>query len=114
MSKPDPQLVRRIGATWRGGDSAERRNLIYDITRHVSKLGELSILDAELRAMQTFFRAEDAVELYTKIRDDSMRFESEWREQFVSYFSAFESALPRIQMTEEQYDEWLREQGADI
>jgi hypothetical protein len=57
---------------------------------------------------------EDAVELYQRIRDDSLRFEGEWREQFIAYFPFAREALPPQQMTEEEYDEWLRANGADV
>jgi len=114
MSDVDPNLVRRIESVWRDGPPAEREELIYGIVRYVSKLGELSVSDAELRAMGTFFGVADAVELYQRIRDDSLRFEGEWRDQFIAYFPAARDGLPPQQMTEEEYDEWLRANGADV
>jgi hypothetical protein len=114
MSDADPNLVRRIESVWRNGPPAERENLIYGIVRYVSKLGELSVSDVELRAMQKFFGVPDAVELYERIRDDSLRFEGEWRDQFIAYFPAARDALPPQQMTEEEYDESLRANDADI
>lgn len=113
MGDIDPQLVGRIEFAWRDEGSPERESLIHGIVRYVSKLGVLTISDIELRAMRTFFTPEDAVELYKRIRDDSMRFEGEWREQFIEYFPESRDVLPKQQMTEEQYDEWLRENEAD-
>jgi hypothetical protein len=114
MSDIDSNLVRRIESVWRDGPPAEREELIYGIARYVSKLGELSVSDVELRAMQKFFSVQDAVELYERIRDDSLRFEGEWRDQFIAYFPAARDTLPAQKMTEEEYDEWLRANGADI
>jgi hypothetical protein len=114
MNDLDPNLVRRVESVWRNGPPAEREELINGIARYVCKLGDLSVSDVELRAMQKFFGVEDAIELYQRIRDDSARFEGEWREQFITYFRAVRDALPPQQLTEEEYDDWLRANGADI
>ncbi len=45
---------------------------------------------------------EDAVELYGEICDKCERFESEWREEFISYFPASASRLP----DPDEVDEW--------
>jgi len=108
MSNDDLQLAQRLEFVWRHGPTAERDNLIYGITRYVSKLGDgLWVSDTELRAMQTFFRVEDAVELYIHIRDQSQRFAGEWRDQFITYFPEARDALPSQLMTEEEYDKWF-------
>jgi hypothetical protein len=115
MSNSDPQLVQHLETVWRHGPTAERENLIYGITRYVSKLGDgLWVSDTELRALRTFFRVEDAVELYIRIRDESLRFEDEWRDQFIMYFPDARDALPPQIMIEEEYDKWFDEQIVPI
>jgi hypothetical protein len=114
MTSPDPVFAAQIQSIWRRGPSPERDNLVHGIARYVSKLGLLSISDTQLRAMQMFFNVDDAVALYREIRDRSLRFEGEWREQFINYFPQARDALPPQQMTEEEYNAWLRANGKDF
>jgi hypothetical protein len=109
MGEPSFQLVKDIEHIWRHGPDAARDNLIYGIARYVSKLGQLSVSDTELRAMQRFFKSADAVELYERVRDESGRCEEEWREDFVRYFPVARGVLPPVELTEEEIDEWLEE-----
>jgi hypothetical protein len=113
MSDRDKQLPQGLERLWRQGPIADKDKVIYYIARDVSKLGDLSSSDCHLRAMRTFFSVEDAVELYKRVRDQSLRFEGEWRGQFVAYFPAVRDALPPQRMTEGEYDEWLRAEGGE-
>jgi hypothetical protein len=114
MSKVDPEFVARLETLWRSGPRAEREALVGDIARDVGKLGVLSASEAELRAMRIFFGVADAVALYEGIRDMSLRFEGEWREEFIAYFPESRDVLPRQRMTDEEYDAWLRAEGGDF
>jgi hypothetical protein len=113
MCEPNPQLVEEIERIWRHGPPAARDNLICGIARYVSKLGELSVSDTELRAMQRFFQPKDAVELYERIRDESGRCEDAWRDDFVGYFPVAKDALPSVDLADEEIDEWLAKQDED-
>jgi hypothetical protein len=109
MGDVDPQLVRELEAVWRHAPAIEKDNFIYGIARYVSKLASLAVSDTELRALREFFTVADMVYLYEQIRDVSRRLEFEWRDEFLRYFPAAEDALPPMEVTEEEYDQWEKE-----
>ena len=95
MAEPNPKYVESLRHLWRRGNVDERQQLVSGIARYVSKLGELSVSDEELRALATFFNVEECLDLYQQIRDTSGRLECEWRQQFVDYFPQSRNALPK-------------------
>src|SRR5688500_17261512 len=109
MSDADPQLVRQLEALWRHGPAREKDNFIYGIARYVSKLASLAVSDTELRALREFFTVADVVYLYEQIRDVIRRLEFEWRDEFLRYFPATTDALPPMEVTEEEYEQWEKE-----
>ncbi|MBK1789592.1 hypothetical protein JIN82_00335 [Persicirhabdus sediminis] len=78
--------------------------LLGDVTLWLSKSGELYRED-ELKALSKTITADQAVELYTYLRDNGERWESEWRESFISLFPQSESKLPEIA----EADRWQTE-----
>lgn len=76
------------------GSKESRENLVYGIARYVSKRGDLDHSHSELTELATFLSAEEVVELYTAIRDQSGRLEDEWRDEFIEYFPESEDDLP--------------------
>ena len=111
MSEYDPKLAIALEKLWREGPPVERDNFFAEISLNLSKLGDLSAFDEVLWALGSFFTPQDAVALYVRLRDESQRFEGEWREAFISYFPASRDVLPPQKTSEEDYDDWLEQQG---
>jgi hypothetical protein len=109
MSDVDPQLVRQLEALWRNGPAREKDNFIDGIARYVSKSASLVVSDTELRALREFFTVGDMVYLYEHIRDVGRRLEFEWRDEFLRYFPAARNALPPMEVTEEEYAQWEKQ-----
>ena len=111
MNEFDPKLAAGLETLWRQGPPLERDNFFDEISRHLSKTGDLALFDDVLRAMKSFFTSDDAIAFYVRLRDQSMRPESEWREAFISYFPDCRDTLPPPKTSEEDYDDWLEQQG---
>jgi hypothetical protein len=109
MSDADPQLVRQLEALWRHGPAREKDGFIDGIARWVSKSASLAVSDTELRALREFFTVADTVYLYEQIRDVSRRLEFEWRDEFLRYFPAATDDLPPMEVSEEEYAQWEKE-----
>ena len=109
MNDPDPQLVRDLEDAWRRESSREREFIVKGIARYVGKVASLAVSDTELRALRAFFTVADMVDLYEQIRDLSGRLEFEWREEFLRHFPAAGDALPPVQMTEAEYEQWEKD-----
>lgn len=77
-------------------------NRIQEFTRCVSKNGDLELIDEQTIIWAQGLSQSDKIQLYCAIRDESMRFESEWRQQFVEKVLISESLLP--QTAEEPMD----------
>ena len=67
--------------------------LLGEATRWLSKSGEFHHAE-ELKKIAGVVTPEQAAELYCYFRDNSQRWESEWRNQFIGIFPSSESHLP--------------------
>ncbi|SIO16935.1 hypothetical protein SAMN05444166_2802 [Singulisphaera sp. GP187] len=76
------------------GHSEIRANLTYGLSRMVSKIGELAHGADHLDLLARSLSNEQLVQLYIDIRDQSHRFEEEWREEFERAFPKIVSRLP--------------------
>jgi len=64
------------------------------LVRSVSKNGDFFLAQEELGALAGLLSDADVISLYEHIRDNSMRLEDEWREEFIEAFPQQESLLP--------------------
>jgi hypothetical protein len=71
-----------------------RENVLYALSRSVSKRGDFSLAAGWLQILSPALSETEAVKLYEEIRDRSQRFESEWRTEFEQAFPAHVHALP--------------------
>jgi hypothetical protein len=71
-----------------------RDNVLEEVIRSVSKVGDFGHARFWLDFLPTFLPAEDVVWLYTRVRDASGRPEDEWRAEFEEAFPRFVSLLP--------------------
>jgi len=68
----------------------------YELCRYLSKSGDFPSESAYLKELTSTLSPEDAVLLYSYLRDHSERWESEWRPKFISLFPRSEPLLPEI------------------
>ena len=87
-----------------------RRYLTDDMTRMVSKTGEISYTREFGELLRRSLTCDQAVQLYRDIRDNARRNEDEWRPQFAQWFPQCVSALPRA--LADPYHDWYL-QGRD-
>ena len=59
-------------------------NLVYEFTRSISKTGGLGLVSEEAVQWAQQLPEADQVTLYARIRDESDRMESEWRDSFIA------------------------------
>jgi hypothetical protein len=64
------------------------------LVRSVSKNGDFFLAQEELDALAGLLSDADVISLYEHIRDNSMRLEEEWRDEFIEAFPEQESLLP--------------------
>ena len=64
------------------------------LVRSVSKNGDFFLAQDELDALVGLLSDADVISLYEHIRDNSMRLEEEWRDEFIEAFPEQESLLP--------------------
>jgi len=75
--------------------------LLADVTMDLSRSGEI-LRVKELRKVSKRITPEQGVEIYCYLRDNSERFESEWRDAFSKIFSKSAALLPFVT----EADEW--------
>jgi hypothetical protein len=73
---------------------------LSETCRSLSKTGTLLFSEAYLRQLSTTLTASDAVELYSLFRDESKRYESEWRGEFLDLFPQSSGMLPDVDEVE--------------
>jgi hypothetical protein len=69
-------------------------NRAYEMTRYVSKNGDMGLVSQETIQWAHNLPKSDKVALYCRVRDDSLRLESEWRKEFVERVGIDDSELP--------------------
>ena len=97
--KPDnspEDLLKTMRATWADTDEMER--WIQWAARDLSKTGTLDSYTRCYRALAKFLTTGQVLSLYVSLRDNSMRSESEWRNEFLKYFkrSIADGDLPEV------------------
>jgi hypothetical protein len=73
------------------------RNRACEFIRYVSKNGDLHLVSQETLAWAQSLSDSDKIGLYCAIRDESMRLESEWRQEFIQKVNPVATNLPPIQ-----------------
>jgi hypothetical protein len=64
------------------------------LARSVSKNGDFFLAQVELDALAGSLNDAEVISLYEYIRDNSMRLEDEWRDEFIEAFPEQENLLP--------------------
>jgi hypothetical protein len=77
-------MLKSMQAIWADTDQMER--WVQWAARDLSKSGTLDSYVRCYRALAKFLSADQVIDLYTSLRDQSMRSESEWRHEFLKYF----------------------------
>lgn len=73
---------------------AFRNNVKYEFVRSVRKMGDLVDCDYWLGILPRIMTNDEVVELFASIRDQSLRHEDEWRQEFIEAFKQFAHVLP--------------------
>jgi hypothetical protein len=73
-----------------------RENILYALSRSVSKRGDFSLASGWMEMLATSFSPAEVVSLYTTIRDRARRGEAEWRAEFEAAFPGSGSYLPEL------------------
>lgn len=73
---------------------------LAEACRWLSKSGTFSPSEAYLRQLSTSLSPSEVLELHAFFRDESQRYESEWREEFLALFPQSEGLLPEIDESE--------------
>jgi len=68
--------------------------IIQSLIRTVSKTGEFFLVSEETKAMIEQLPDDEKVSLYCRIRDESLRHEEEWRDEFIELSDIDEVLLP--------------------
>jgi hypothetical protein len=71
-----------------------RENATYELIRSVRKNGDFFIAQYWLQILPEILTEQQTVELYQAIRDQSHRYEDEWRGEFETAFRQFADKLP--------------------
>lgn len=85
--KPDKSpagMLKTMQAIWLNAHEMEK--WVRGASHELSKIGTLESYVGCYRALAKFLSADQVVELYKSLRDQSMRSESEWRHEFLKYF----------------------------
>lgn len=77
------------------GDSTVSEAMKQALVRSVSKNGDFFFAEPELDALSGSLSDAEVVALYEYIRDNSMRLEEEWRDEFIEAFPEQEPLLPQ-------------------
>jgi hypothetical protein len=80
---------------------AVRSPFVHELTRSVSKVGELGLDEKQLAKMSAVLRTDQVVALYEALTNDSPHRESEFRGDFIRLFAQHASRLPR-ELTRDQ------------
>lgn len=73
---------------------AFRENITYEFVRGVRKLGDLGDCQYWLGVLPGILTDDEVVSLYIAIRDESHRYEDEWRGEFEAAFPNVVDKLP--------------------
>jgi hypothetical protein len=85
-----------MAAEW--GSAKFGGNIAYELSRSVSKVGNFKLVgESMLPILRQFLSADQWVELYVAIRDESQRLEFEWRNEFETAFPESVDKLPPSQ-----------------
>jgi hypothetical protein len=76
------------------GNPSVSEAMKQELVRSVSKNGDFLLAQAELDALAGSLEDAEVISLYEYIRDNSMRLEGEWRDEFIEAFPEQESLLP--------------------
>jgi hypothetical protein len=77
------------------GNPEFQDDIIYIIARSLSKTGSFGLVGDEwLRALPPALTSSEAANLYVRLRDESERLESEWRDKFIALFPQSADQLP--------------------
>src|SRR5262245_61715866 len=71
-----------------------RENATYEMIRSVRKDGDFFHVQYWLSVLPEFLFEEEVIQLYVAIRDQSHRYEDEWREEFEAAFPNVACKLP--------------------
>ena len=92
----EPIAVEWLAAAWSSPDF--RDEVIHELTRSISKVGSFNLAnDYWLRTLPEFLTKDDVCQLYAAIRDESQRWECEWRALFEEAFPNSAGFLPASQ-----------------
>jgi hypothetical protein len=78
-----------------------RANTTYELVRSVRKNGDFFIAQHWLQVLPEILTSEQVVELYLAIREQSHRYEDEWRGEFEAAFRRFADKLPPPRVAEQ-------------
>lgn len=81
-----------------------RDNTTYELIRSVRKNGDFFIAQFWLEILPEILTEQQVVDLYIAIRDQSHRYEDEWRGEFEAAFRRFADKLPAPRMEEQSDD----------
>lgn len=73
---------------------------LSEACRNLSKSGTLAFDEEYLRRLSETLTAQEAIELHAFFRDESHRFESEWRNEFLDLFPQATGVLPEVDEAE--------------
>lgn len=94
---PEADGIADVPSDWAAAAwdiEAVRSPLVHELTRSVSKLGELGLDEKQLANMSDVLRTDQVVALYTALANDSPHRESEFRDEFARLFAKHASQLP--------------------
>jgi hypothetical protein len=77
-----------------------RENILYALSRSVSKGGDFTLASGSMEMLATSFSPAEVVSLYTTIRDRACRSEAEWRAEFEAAFPGSADYLPELPRVE--------------
>jgi hypothetical protein len=75
-----------------------RENATYELVRSVRKNGDFFVAQYLLDILPQVLSEAQVVELYNAIRDQSHRYEDEWRGEFEAAFRSFADKLPPLSL----------------
>jgi hypothetical protein len=83
-------------------------NRAYEMTRSVSKTGEFGLVSKETLDWAMRLTDAEKVSLYCRIRDESQRMESEWRDGFIRSVQIQAESLPEAECFDVDLDDFIR------
>lgn len=114
LADPLPHLFRSTGnklqpewikAAWNSPEI--QREAVFSLARSVSKTGSLKIAADWLNLLAPALSAQQAVDLYRRVRDETERSESEWRGEFEAAFPESVPLLPPLDRQRELFNRTL-------